>query len=329
MLRSAAATAREQQNRQSSNGPGAARDPYHRLQRSVAPGGQTAPIGRFALAILLALVCAAAAAGDLRLPQPLPDRTIQLPVLMYHRIGPVTPTLPAITQRLSVSPRDFAAQMTWLHAHGYHAVSVQQAFKALEYGTRLPSKPVLITFDDGYRDVLWQAAPVLHRLHMPAIEFVITDRISGSDTSFLTWPQLARLERLGVAIGSHTVHHLDLTTLSPAAATDELSDSRHSLEQHLGHPVQWLAYPPAPRIRRWSHSRRRRATCSPSRRSPARRSRPPTRSPCTATRCLTPPAPAGSQPCWPPEKQAPSPFPASRPPSAARARPGALPPATP
>jgi peptidoglycan/xylan/chitin deacetylase (PgdA/CDA1 family) len=102
---------------------------------------------------------------------------------------------------------------------------------------------VLITFDDGYRDVLWQAAPVLHRLHMPAIEFVITDRISGSDTSFLTWPQLARLERLGVAIGSHTVHHLDLTTLSPAAATDELSDSRHSLEQHLGHPVQWLAYP--------------------------------------------------------------------------------------
>jgi peptidoglycan/xylan/chitin deacetylase (PgdA/CDA1 family) len=200
-------------------------------------------MGRLALAFLLALVCAAAAAGDLRLPEPLPDRTIQLPVLMYHRIGPITPSLPAITQRLTVSPQDFAAQMTWLHAHGYHAVSVQQAFEALEFRKRLPAKPVLITFDDGYRDVLWQAAPVLHRLHMPAVEFVITDRVSGSDTSFLTWPQLQHLERLGVAIGSHTVHHLDLPTLSSSAATAELRDSRRALEQHLGHPVQWLAYP--------------------------------------------------------------------------------------
>lgn len=67
---------------------------------------------RFPLAALLALVCTAAAAGDLRLPQPLPDRTIQLPVLMYHRIGPITPDLPAITRRLTVSPPDFAQQMT-------------------------------------------------------------------------------------------------------------------------------------------------------------------------------------------------------------------------
>jgi peptidoglycan/xylan/chitin deacetylase (PgdA/CDA1 family) len=200
-------------------------------------------MGRFALAVALALVFAASAAGDLRLPQPLPDRTIQLPVLMYHRIGAVTPNLPAITQRLTVRPQDFAVQMTWLRAHGYHAVSVQQAFDALEYGKQLPAKPVLITFDDGYRDVLWQAAPVLHRLHMPAIEFVITDRISGSDTSFLTWPQLTHLERLGVEIGSHTVHHLDLTTLPAGAASAELRDSRRTLEQHLGHPVQWLAYP--------------------------------------------------------------------------------------
>jgi peptidoglycan/xylan/chitin deacetylase (PgdA/CDA1 family) len=198
---------------------------------------------RFGLAVLLALVCAAAATGDLRLPKPLPDRTIQLPVLMYHRIGPVLPTLPAVTRSLTVSPQDFAAQMAWLHTHSYHAVSALQAFDALEYGKRLPSKPVLITFDDGYRDVLWQAAPVLHRLHMPAIEFVITDRISGSDSSFLTWPELAHLERLGVAIGSHTVHHLDLTSLSSSATWTELHVSRSTLEQHLGHPVQWLAYP--------------------------------------------------------------------------------------
>ena len=67
--------------------------------------------------------------------------------------------------------------MEWLKAHGFHAVTPLQAFEALEFGKPLPSKPVSITFDDGYRDVLWHAAPVLHRLHMPAVEFVITDRI--------------------------------------------------------------------------------------------------------------------------------------------------------
>ena len=195
------------------------------------------------VAAVAAVPAAGAGGGALRLPSPLPSRTLALPVLMYHRIGPITPALPAITQRLSVSPQDFAAEMEWLHAHGFHAVSALQAFEALEYGRPLPSKPVLITFDDGYRDVLWHAAPVLHRLHMPAIEFVITDRISGPDPSFLTWPQLTRLEGFGVAIGSHTVHHLDLTTLSSSDAWAELSESRKTLEQHLGHPVQFFAYP--------------------------------------------------------------------------------------
>ena len=191
----------------------------------------------------LVLAAPAAGAGRLRLPSPLPARTIDLPVLMYHRIGPVLPTLPAITQRLTVDPSDFEAQMEWLKAHRFHAVTPLRAFEALEYGRPLPSKPILITFDDGYRDVLWHAAPVLHRLHMPAVEFVITDRISGSDPSFLTWPQLARLEHFGVAIGSHTVTHPDLTSLSSAQAWAELTDSRRTIEQHLGHPVQWFAYP--------------------------------------------------------------------------------------
>jgi peptidoglycan/xylan/chitin deacetylase (PgdA/CDA1 family) len=133
--------------------------------------------------------------------------------------------------------------MRWLSGHGFHAVTPLELFDALERGRPLPPKPVLITFDDGYRDVLGKAAPVLHRLHMPAVAFVITDRISGPDPSFLTWGMLARLERLGVAVGSHTVSHRDLTTLSGADLATELGGSRRALERHLGHPVQWLAYP--------------------------------------------------------------------------------------
>jgi peptidoglycan/xylan/chitin deacetylase (PgdA/CDA1 family) len=78
---------------------------------------------------------------------------------------------------------------------------------------------------------------------MPATAYIITDRISGPDPSFLTWGDLRALERRGIAIGSHTVTHTELTQLDDAQALGELRESRATLEQHLGHPVQWFAYP--------------------------------------------------------------------------------------
>ncbi len=162
---------------------------------------------------------------------------------MYHRIDLLRPSLPAITRRLTVTPTDFRGQMLWLKRNGFHAVSQLQVFDALERGAPLPSKPIMITFDDGYRDVLWNASPVLERLGMPATEYVITGRTSGPDPSFLTWGELPVLEQRGITVGSHTVTHRPLTWLSSADALAELRDSRQALERHLGHPVQWFAYP--------------------------------------------------------------------------------------
>jgi peptidoglycan/xylan/chitin deacetylase (PgdA/CDA1 family) len=179
----------------------------------------------------------------LALPRVLPARTVVAPILMYHRVAPYSARLTAMTNALTVSPGQFAAEMRWLHAAGFHAVSQQQLFDALEHGVRLPRRPILITFDDGYRDVLENAAPVLHRLQMPATAYVITSRISGPDSSFLTWDELRLLEKLGFDIGSHTVDHLELPLLSQAEAWHQLVASRNALERHLGHPVQWFSYP--------------------------------------------------------------------------------------
>jgi peptidoglycan/xylan/chitin deacetylase (PgdA/CDA1 family) len=183
------------------------------------------------------------AVARLTLPATLPTRTLAVPILMYHRIDLLRPTLPAITRSLTVDPADFARQMRWLAAHGYHTVSQAQLFAALERGGKLPAKPIVITFDDGYRDVLAKAVPVLRRLGMRATAYVITSRISNGDVSFLSWPQLHQLEQDGVELGSHTVHHYELPGLSDPAALQELIQSRRALEAHLHHPVQWFAYP--------------------------------------------------------------------------------------
>jgi peptidoglycan/xylan/chitin deacetylase (PgdA/CDA1 family) len=179
----------------------------------------------------------------LRLDASLPRRTLVLPILLYHRIDVLRPSLPGITLRLTVAPSAFIAQMEWLKGHGFHAVTQLQAFDALERGTPLPRKPVMITFDDGYRDVLRNASPVLKRLGMPATMYVISGRVSGPDPSFANWGELHLLEQGGITIGSHTVTHRPLTKLGSDEALRELLQSRQALERHLGHPVQWFAYP--------------------------------------------------------------------------------------
>jgi len=195
-----------------------------------------------AIAALFAGSFKATPAVPLALPHPLPSRVVAVPILMYHRVGP-EPRGPAITDALTVPTAVFAAQMLWLRREGFHAIRQRQLFAALEYGAPLPRRPVLITFDDGYRDVLWNAAPLLHRLHMPATAYVVTGRVSGADSSFLTWDELRQLQEMGFDIGSHTVHHLALTVLPPPLALAELVDSRLALERVLHRPVPWFAYP--------------------------------------------------------------------------------------
>jgi peptidoglycan/xylan/chitin deacetylase (PgdA/CDA1 family) len=179
----------------------------------------------------------------LRLPPRLPARQVVVPILMYHRINVVTPSTPVESRGLTVHPAVFARQMTWLKRQGYRTITQRELFEALMCGRPLGPRPILITFDDGYRDVFFRASPVLTRLGMRATAYVVSGRISGGDPSFLTWPLLHALERRGIEIGSHTVAHHDLTTLSDSELLADLTGSRRTLERKLRHRVPWLAYP--------------------------------------------------------------------------------------
>jgi peptidoglycan/xylan/chitin deacetylase (PgdA/CDA1 family) len=204
-----------------------------------------AAIAAAALSALTAVASAAGASGNcaLRLPPRLPARQIVVPILMYHRINVVTPSTPAESRGLTVHPHVFARQMTWLKRQGYRTITQRELFEALMCGRPLGPKPIVITFDDGYRDVFFKASPVLKRLGMRATAYVVSGRISGRDPSFLTWPLLHALERRGIEIGSHTMAHLDMTSLSDARMLEDLTRSRRMLERELGHRVPWLAYP--------------------------------------------------------------------------------------
>lgn len=184
---------------------------------------------------------AATAPQHLAFPATPAHASVRVPVLMFHRVATLAGPTTAVERDLTVAPAVFRAQMDWLAANGYHPITQARLFRALYLGDRLPRRPVVLTFDDGYVDAVTTILPVLQKRRWPATFFVITGRAGAR--AFLTWPQMAALDRAGMDVSSHTVDHVELPGLSPEQRMRELRDSRRALEHHLGHPVYWFAYP--------------------------------------------------------------------------------------
>jgi peptidoglycan/xylan/chitin deacetylase (PgdA/CDA1 family) len=175
------------------------------------------------------------------------DGVIRVPVLMYHyiRINPVASD--RLGYNLSVTPADFAAQMQWLVTNGYHTIFPSELNAAMTQGTPLPTKPIVLTFDDGYRDFFDQAWPVLKQYGLKASSAVITnfvDKGDRGDTMYMNWNMVKELDRSGtVEIASHTLSHPDLSRTAPAQRWQELSQSKQIIEQQIGHPCTAFVYP--------------------------------------------------------------------------------------
>jgi peptidoglycan/xylan/chitin deacetylase (PgdA/CDA1 family) len=170
-----------------------------------------------------------------------PGESLVVPILMYHyiRINPVATD--KLGFGLSVTPDDFAAQMTYLHDAGAHTVTLAQVMSALDGGPALPPRPVVLTFDDGHDDFATQAVPIMRRYGFVGTDYVVPGFLGH--TSYMTSAQVQQVDALGMVVGAHTVHHVALATVPPAVAAAEIDGSKQLLEQLLGHPVLDFAYP--------------------------------------------------------------------------------------
>jgi peptidoglycan/xylan/chitin deacetylase (PgdA/CDA1 family) len=106
---------------------------------------------------------------------------------------------------------------------------------------KLPAKPVIITFDDGYADNYLAALPILEQFGMKATVFVIAGSVGQPE--YLSWEQAAQLPLRGVEIGSHTMNHVALKEVAEQQKRQELIESKKMLEGQLSTPVDFLAYP--------------------------------------------------------------------------------------
>lgn len=164
-----------------------------------------------------------------------------VPILAYHYVRTDRTAGDVLGNRLSVTPSDFAAQMDLLRRDGVHAITLGDLLAALHGDASLPSRPVVITFDDGYDNLFFNALPVLQRYHLCATVFAIPGFLGRP--GYLTATRLRAVAAAGVRIGAHTMTHVDLTKQPPDALAAEIGQSGDALRALTGQEVADFAYP--------------------------------------------------------------------------------------
>jgi peptidoglycan/xylan/chitin deacetylase (PgdA/CDA1 family) len=170
-----------------------------------------------------------------------------VPVLMYHSIS----ELPARTchpyYETCTSPRVFEEHMKCLFENGYSAIALNELTTVLRSGEG-GSRSVVITFDDGYKDILVNAFPILEKYGFRATVFLVTGVMGSRSNMFggkdiLNWGDARELCKRGVVFGSHTVNHLKLNNLQLKEMEVEILDSKKEIESRLGEPIEVFSYP--------------------------------------------------------------------------------------
>jgi peptidoglycan/xylan/chitin deacetylase (PgdA/CDA1 family) len=158
-----------------------------------------------------------------------------VPILEYHVLG--RPRTEVAYPELYVPRASFSKQMDWLDEQGYEAVTLEQVEDAWYRGGALPPRPIVISFDDGYRPQYTFAMPELRKHGWPG---VLNLKAEGSD---LYASNVEAMLEAGWELASHTIHHSDLTTIAGAALEEEVAESRRILQRQYGVPVKDFCYP--------------------------------------------------------------------------------------
>lgn len=167
-------------------------------------------------------------------------------ILAYHRINPWYEN-----DALTVRPAEFEKQIKYLQNKGYEFISLMEYVSLKTENPR--SKVCCVTFDDGFADNLWFAAPILEKHKISAVIFITTMFIGIKQIlprykniekdRYLTWEEIKKMSDSGIFFGSHTLSHPHLTQIDGSVAWDEITKSKKIIEEKIGKNVEYFCYP--------------------------------------------------------------------------------------
>lgn len=171
-------------------------------------------------------------------------------ILMYHRI--VNDPEIAKSHRFCTYVKNFKNHLELMNRLDFTTVTFKDYLLYQQDKLTLPNKPVILTFDDGYRDTYELALPVLRDYGMKAVTFALGNRKlrinewesdTYGATPLMNNDQLLRLKDAGWEVGAHSMNHRDLSKISSQEAWNEIYKSKIILEAVTNDPIISFAYP--------------------------------------------------------------------------------------
>ena len=167
---------------------------------------------------------------------------VDVPILMYHYVGGNPIPTDHGRDYLSITPTKFEEQLTFLKENDFTPITLDELYGIFNNQTTPPSKPIVLTFDDGYIDFYTTVYPILVKYRFHAVSFIPTGLIGTS--YYMNWDQIKEIQRTGlVHFEGHTITHPNLTLLPPDQTLKELKQGKEILESHTDYPVNFIAYP--------------------------------------------------------------------------------------
>jgi len=171
-----------------------------------------------------------------------PPRAIaDVPIVMYHHIGPLPPNPDIYRKDLTVSPELFERTLARLAEQEVQTVTMDDLFDHFRGGPALPTRAAVLTFDDGYDDNYEYAFPMLKERGMVGTFYITTDFVGNP--GYMTWEQIKEMADAGMEIAAHSANHADFAAISPNELRRQLVEPKAILEDHIKRPVRHLAYP--------------------------------------------------------------------------------------
>ena len=162
----------------------------------------------------------------------------EIPILCYHNIRE---TMDHHSPELTVTTKTFDDQMKMLADSGYHTILPDQLYDHFTKGTQLPSKPIMLSFDDSHEEHFSIAAQEMKKYGFKGVFFVMT--VAIDKPGYLTKSEIQTLARDGNTIACHTYDHPLLTKLNDKDWKKEIEEPKRLLEKITGKPVEFFAYP--------------------------------------------------------------------------------------
>ena len=164
-------------------------------------------------------------------------------ILQYHHVSDTTPA------STSIKPDRFQEHINYLVDNRFNVIPLADALTALAQNKALPEKSIVITFDDGYKNILTTALPILEAHNLPFTLFVSTSLVGTNDRIYLTWDEIAQLGEAGVQIANHTHTHAHLVRRLideneanwQERITDEITTAERLIAEHTGQSHKLLA----------------------------------------------------------------------------------------